>query len=41
MEVVLEGVLWINLAQDRGRILGSCENGNELFGSTKGEEFSN
>jgi hypothetical protein len=30
---------WIELAQDRGQVAGTCESGNELSGSIKCGEF--
>jgi transposase len=30
-----DGMHWIDLAQERGPVEGSCENGNELSGSIK------
>jgi len=33
------GMDWIQLAQDRGRLAGMCECGNEPSGSTKCGEF--
>jgi hypothetical protein len=30
---------WIQLAQDRDPVAGSCEHSNELSGSIKGGEF--
>jgi hypothetical protein len=35
-EIMLEGVDWIHVAEDRGR---SCEHGDELSFSIKGGEF--
>jgi len=33
------GMDWIDLAQDRGRLGGTCECGNETLGSIKCGEF--
>jgi len=33
------GMDWINLAQDRGLVAGTCECGNEPLGSIKCGEF--
>jgi hypothetical protein len=30
---------WVHLAQDKGPVVGPCENGNETSGSIKGGEF--
>jgi hypothetical protein len=38
-EMGWEAVDWIDLAQDRGSMVGSCENGNEYSGSIKGGNF--
>jgi hypothetical protein len=32
-------VNWIHTAQDRGPVLGSCEHGNESWGSINSGEF--
>jgi len=34
-----DGVDWIGLAQERGRVAGCCERGNEPSGSVKCGEF--
>jgi hypothetical protein len=34
-----EGVVWIHVTQDRGRVVRSCERGNKPLGSIKGGEF--
>jgi hypothetical protein len=38
-EIGCEGVKWINLTQNRGRVAGSCEHGYEALGSIKCWEF--
>jgi len=38
-EVVCGGMGWIELAQDRGKVAGTCDFGNELSGSIKCGEF--
>jgi hypothetical protein len=38
-EIEWDGVDWINLAQDRGPVEGSCEHGNEPSGSIKSWEI--
>ena len=38
-EVGCGGMDWIELAQDRGQVAGTCEYGNESSGSIKSREF--
>jgi hypothetical protein len=38
-EVGSGSIVWIELAQDRGRVAGACESGNEPSGSIKCGEF--
>ena len=38
-EVGWGGMDWIELAQDRGQLAGTCECGNELWGAIKCGEF--
>jgi hypothetical protein len=35
----VRGVDWIELAEDRGQVVGTCECGNETSGSIKCGEF--
>lgn len=38
-DIGLEGVDWINMAQDRGTVTDAFEQRNEPAGSIKGEKF--